>query len=61
MAGALGTMLEKVGVYRLGDEGELKPEHIRRALRIMAVTVILFSIAVVVPILLFKALLFGIV
>jgi adenosylcobinamide-phosphate synthase len=61
MAGALGTMLEKVGVYRLGDEGELKPEHIRRALRIMVLTVVLFSVAVVVPILLLEALLFGIV
>jgi len=61
MAGALGTMLEKVGVYRLGDEGELKPEHIRRALRIMALTVILFSIVIVLPILVLWALLLGIV
>jgi adenosylcobinamide-phosphate synthase len=61
MAGALGTQLEKVGVYKLGDEGELTPEHIRRALRIMALTVILFSITVVIPILLLEALLFGII
>jgi adenosylcobinamide-phosphate synthase len=61
MAGGLGTMLEKVGVYRLGDEGELKPEHIRRALRIMTLTVILFSVTFVVPILALEALVFGIV
>jgi adenosylcobinamide-phosphate synthase len=60
MAGALGTMLEKPGVYKLGDEGGLKPAHIRRALRIMTLTVILFSITVVIPILLLEALLFGI-
>ena len=61
MAGALGVMLEKVGVYKLGDEGSLTPTHIKRALRIMTLTVILFSITVVMPILLFEALLFGII
>jgi len=60
MAGALCAMLEKVGVYKLGDEGKLTPAHIRKALRIMTLTVILFSITVVMPILLFEALLFGI-
>lgn len=61
MAGALGTMLEKVGVYKLGDKGELGPEHIGRALRIMAVTVILFSSIIVISILLFQAFLYAIV
>ena len=60
MAGALGVQLEKLGVYKLGDEGELTSAHIRRALRIMALTVILFSITIVIPILLLEALLFGI-
>ncbi|HLB99691.1 MAG TPA: cobalamin biosynthesis protein [Candidatus Bathyarchaeia archaeon] len=60
MAGALGVQLEKLGVYKLGDEGELIPAHIRRALRIMAITVILFSITIVIPIFLLEALLFGI-
>ena len=60
MAGALGVQLEKLGVYKLGDEGELKPIDIRRALRMMALTVILFSITIVIPILLLEALLFGI-
>ena len=61
MAGALGAMLEKVGVYKLGDEGELKPIHIKRALRIMTLTVILFSVTVVISILFLEALLFGLV
>jgi len=60
MAGALGTQLEKPGVYTLGDEGKLKPAHIRKALRIMILTVILFSITVVMPIFLFEVLLFGV-
>ncbi len=58
MAGALGTMLEKVGAYKLGDKGELKPEHIGRALRIMTLTVILYIFALVVPILLLEAMWF---
>ena len=60
MAGALGVQLEKLGVYKLGDEGELTSAHIRRALRMMALTVILFSVTVVAPILLLWALLIGI-
>jgi adenosylcobinamide-phosphate synthase len=57
MAGALGTKLEKLGVYSLGDGGELTPSHLRRALRVMALTVVLFSVLVVVPILLLATLL----
>jgi adenosylcobinamide-phosphate synthase len=54
MAGALETQLEKPGSYKLGDGDALSPSHIRRALRIMNVTVVLFSVVVVVPILLLK-------
>lgn len=61
MAGALGILLEKVGFYSIGDEGTPKPEHIRRALRVMSLTVILFSLCIVASILLLWALLFGIV
>lgn len=59
MAGALGVQLEKAGVYRLGDEGKLKPEHIRKALRVMTLTAVLFSIAIVFLILLLETLLIG--
>jgi adenosylcobinamide-phosphate synthase len=51
MAGALSTQLEKPGYYKLGDEDGLSPMHIRRALRIMNLTVVLFGIMVVFPIL----------
>src|SRR3972149_6458268 len=61
MAGALGVQLEKLGVYKLGDEGGVTSAHIRRALRIQALTVILFSITIVIPIFLLEALLFGII
>jgi adenosylcobinamide-phosphate synthase len=54
MAGALSTQLEKPGFYKLGDEDGLEPAHIKRALRMMSVTVVLFSAAVVVPILFLK-------
>jgi adenosylcobinamide-phosphate synthase len=54
MAGALETQLEKPSSYKLGDGEELSPVHIRRALRIMNLTVVLFSFVVVVPILLLK-------
>lgn len=52
MAGALGTQLEKPGFYKLGDDHNmLEPGHIKRALRIMSLTSILFSIVIVFPIL----------
>ena len=54
MAGALEAQLEKPGSYKLGDGDALSPSHIRRALRMMNVTVVLFSVVVVVPILLLK-------
>ncbi len=52
MAGALGTQLEKPNYYALGDGYSLNPDHIRRALRMMNMTVVLFAVAVVLPILL---------
>jgi adenosylcobinamide-phosphate synthase len=60
MAGALSTQLEKPGAYKLGDYGELTPRHVRRALRIMNLTVILFSVVIAIPILLFVAFLLGV-
>jgi adenosylcobinamide-phosphate synthase len=57
MAGALDTQLEKPGDYKLGDDHGLSPGHIRRALRMMYVTVILFALIAVLPILLLKGLL----
>jgi len=54
MAGALGTQLEKPGYYKLGDGEDLSPMHIRRALRMMNFTVVLFSVVIVFPILLIE-------
>ena len=54
MAGALTTQLEKPGYYKLGDGDGLSPVHIRRALRIMNLTVVLFSVVIVFPILFLK-------
>ena len=56
MAGALTTQLEKPGFYKLGDEDGLSSVHIRRALRIMNLTVVLFGLVVVFPILILKTL-----
>jgi adenosylcobinamide-phosphate synthase len=56
MAGALSTQLEKPGAYKLGDDHDLLPCHIRRALRIMYFTVVLFAVFVALPILLAKGL-----
>jgi len=54
MAGALSTQLEKPGIYKVGDGDGLSPTHIRRALRIMNITVVLFSAVVIVPVLFVK-------
>jgi adenosylcobinamide-phosphate synthase len=52
MAGALNTQLEKPGFYKLGDDHNvLESVHIKRALRVMNLTLILFSVVVVLPIL----------
>jgi adenosylcobinamide-phosphate synthase len=57
MAGALDTQLEKPGFYKLGDDhNTLAPGHIKRALRIMSLTLILFSVVIVFPILIVEGL-----
>lgn len=57
MAGALNIQLEKPGHYALGDKGYVTPAHIRRSLRIMELTAILFGAVVILPILAIKAVL----
>ncbi|HLN44928.1 MAG TPA: cobalamin biosynthesis protein [Candidatus Sulfotelmatobacter sp.] len=61
MAGAVSTQLEKPGFYSIGDSDELTSMHIRRALRIMNITVVLFVIFIVLPILLLESILFIVV
>lgn len=50
MAGALDTQLAKPGHYALGDEHDINPDDIFKALRIMEVTALLFGLVIVVPI-----------
>ena len=54
MAGALSTQLEKPGHYKVGNGDGLSQMHIKRALRIMNLTVLLFSVAIVIPVLILK-------
>jgi adenosylcobinamide-phosphate synthase len=61
MAGALGVQLEKSGHYTLGDKGDISPEHISRALRIMELTTVMFGGVVVLPILALKTLIIRLV
>ncbi len=56
MAGALETQLEKEGYYALGDGEIIHAQDITRAWRIMGITVTLFGVAVVLPILVLEAL-----
>jgi len=56
MAGALNIQLEKLGFYTIGDNNDLSPAHITKALRIMIVTAILFSILIILPLLVSKTL-----
>jgi adenosylcobinamide-phosphate synthase len=56
MAGALSIQLEKPGYYIMGDDNGISPTLIARALRIMELTTILFSIVIVFPLLILKAL-----
>jgi len=58
MAGALSTQLEKPGFYKIGDNDGLTSVHIRRALRMMNLTVVLFVLMVVLPILVLESILF---
>ena len=51
MAGALNIQLEKKGYYVLGDDHGISPEQITKALRIMALTAVLFGLVVVLPVL----------
>jgi adenosylcobinamide-phosphate synthase len=60
MAGALGTQLEKQGYYTLGDDHGISPEHITKALRVMALTAVLFGLVVVLPVLAFRIYVAGI-
>jgi adenosylcobinamide-phosphate synthase len=59
MAGALSVQLEKPGFYKLGDGEGLSPTHIMRAWRLMVLTAVLFSVLVVFPLLVLKALIIG--
>ena len=54
MAGALSTQLEKPGHYKVGDGDDLSHMHIKRALRIMSLTAVLFSVVIVIPALILK-------
>jgi adenosylcobinamide-phosphate synthase len=55
MAGALNTQLEKEGYYALGDGETIHAGDITRAWSIMGLTVVLFGVIVVVPILALEA------
>ncbi|MCJ7614532.1 cobalamin biosynthesis protein, partial [Candidatus Bathyarchaeota archaeon] len=56
MAGALNIQLEKPRFYVIGDNTDLSPKHIIKALRIMLVTAILFGVLIVLPLLVLKML-----
>jgi adenosylcobinamide-phosphate synthase len=56
MAGALNVQLEKQGSYTIGDNNNLSPLHITKALHIMLLTAALFAVTIVVPLLALKAL-----
>jgi adenosylcobinamide-phosphate synthase len=60
MAGALDTQLAKPGYYALGDEHDINPEDIFKALRIMEVTAVLFGLVVVMPILALRIYVIGV-
>ncbi|MCX8150694.1 MAG: cobalamin biosynthesis protein [Candidatus Bathyarchaeota archaeon] len=55
MAGALNVQLEKEGHYTLGDKGQLSPNHIIEAWRIMVLTSALFGVIVVASVLALRA------
>jgi adenosylcobinamide-phosphate synthase len=55
MAGALNIQLEKPGFYTIGDNNNLSPTHITKALQIMLLTAILFALIIVTPIIITKA------
>ncbi len=51
MAGALNVQLEKPGHYIIGDNKNLSPQHITKALQIMITSSMLFTILILFPIL----------
>ena len=56
MAGALNIQLEKPSFYKIGDNTDLSPIHITKALRIMMLTAILFGVSIILPLLALKTL-----
>jgi len=56
MAGALNIQLEKPGFYKIGDNNDLSPTHIIKALRIMVLTATLFGVSIILPLLVLKTL-----
>lgn len=61
MAGALGVQLEKPGYYIIGErKQELSHEHIKKALKIRNLTIVLFIILVELPALFLSTTILGI-
>jgi len=56
MAGALNIQLEKPDHYKIGDNTDLSPTHIKRALRVMTLTATLFGVSIILPLLALKTL-----
>lgn len=56
MAGALNIQLEKPGFYKIGDNNDLSPAHIIKALRIMVLTATLFGVSIILPLLVLRTL-----
>ena len=56
MAGALNIQLEKPGFYTIGDNNDLSPAHIKKALRIMVLTATLFGVSIILPLLVLRTL-----
>ena len=56
MAGALNIQLEKPSHYKIGDNTDLLPAHITKALQIMLLTATLFGVSIIIPLLALKTL-----
>jgi adenosylcobinamide-phosphate synthase len=61
MAGALNIQLEKPGFYKIGDSKDVSSGLVARALRVMLLTVILFSVTIVFLLLVVKMLVIGVI
>ncbi|MEM2536938.1 MAG: cobalamin biosynthesis protein, partial [Candidatus Bathyarchaeia archaeon] len=60
MAGALGVQLEKPGYYVIGEgRQELSYQHIKRALKIRNVVIVLFILLVELPLMFLSTILLG--